>query len=164
MEAENVWIRFLFNHFLGSCSCPAWGKRQIYRLAAAFKILKSGKHSKVSFCSFLPKQAHNPTANYFYTLSRSCVWFQAFGGPPTIQDELWQRQRQRLFPPCPFHPASSDQPQPAYVWPTVADTGLDHWPHSCLCKTKGLFSLLFQRRYGHRLFLMSSLYQISFMG
>ena len=82
-EVGNFWRSLLFNHFWGSCSCPVLGRDSYISSCCCFwnslKVEnKSGKQSKVSFCSLFSK--HYPTVKCFNTywvlfmISTFLVW------------------------------------------------------------------------------------------
>ena len=58
---------------------PITGESQLYLLAAAFKFPKSGKQSKVSFCSLFSKQNPLPNSQIFSYLLGSLSDFNLFG-------------------------------------------------------------------------------------
>ena len=73
----DVLEKIVVQPFLRQLLLPSVRKGQLYLLAAAFKIPKSGKQPKVSFCSFFQNKAKKPNSQLFlYLHSESSFRFQ----------------------------------------------------------------------------------------
>ena len=65
----NFLEKIVVQPFLRQLLLPSVSERQLYLLAAAFKIPKSGKQPKVSFFSLFSKQSPYPNSQLFLYLA-----------------------------------------------------------------------------------------------